>query len=313
MTSQGKHHTRNGFFAAVIAFFLWGVLPVYWKLLQHVSPMEVLLHRIVWSMIFLSLLVTVTGRWGEVLIAISSGRSLLLLLCSGLVIGGNWLTFIWAVNSDRILEASLGYYINPLLFALCGFLFFREQLSRLQALAVLLAIAAVANMIISYGEVPEAAILLASTFVTYGMLRKYVSVAPIPGLLIETTMLGLPMAGYIAWQAASGSGAFLFVSRATDICLVGAGVVTSVPLLLFIIGARRLRFITIGIMQYIGPTVSFFIGMLMYGEPFTIPLQVTFAVIWAVVLLYCVESIRVSRQASEPASTTVPAPHRIRP
>lgn len=272
---------------AVSAFGLWAFLPIYFNLIgPAVSSWELLLHRVVWAAVLLLAFTLATGRGARLTALLGSPGRFLALGTSALAIAGNWGTFLWAVTHGEILQSSLGYYINPLLSVFLGFCFLRERLTVLQTLAVTIAGAGVAFRVIGFGEVPWLALMMAGFFGLYGLIRKQVNVDGVTGLLMETLIL-LPVA--IIWLAllgAEGRMAFLHGAVVTDALLVGAGLVTVVPLVLFAVAARRLKLATIGLTQYIAPTGHLLIGVFLYGEPFSRAEAVTFGAIWVGLALY---------------------------
>lgn len=280
-----------GLAAAASAFIAWGLLPIYWKALDAVPASEILCHRIVWSAPFVAILLTASRRWNEVLTALRSRRTAWLLTISSLLIGANWFTYIWAVNSAHVIEASLGYYINPLVSMLLGFIFFRDRLSRMQTFAICLGVAGVLMELWEFGRVPWIALVLALSFGLYGLVRKVAVVEALPGLFVETLALSVPAVAYLAMLETQGNAALGHVTLSTDALLVGAGAITSLPLAAFAFGARRLRLTTIGILQYIGPTGMFLLGVFLYGEPFSMSRLWTFAFIWTGVIVYTVDSL----------------------
>ncbi|WP_022851854.1 EamA family transporter RarD [Limisalsivibrio acetivorans] len=279
-----------GFLTGLATYIFWGLTPVFWKQLEHVPSFEILCHRIVWSVFFLALLIVIQRRHGEVAELLSRPRTVLILLATSTIISLNWGTYIWAVNSERILETSLGYYINPLVSVLIGFIFFRERMSRAQVIAVCLAFAGVANLALHYGRLPAASLILAFTFAIYGAVRKKADAKPIPGLLVETAVISVPVGIYLIYLGEGG--AFTNLSVSTDMLLIAGGLVTSMPLLGFAFTVKRLRLITVGFLQYTAPTVSFLLGVFVYHEPFTAAHKVTFICIWSGLLLYSLDSIR---------------------
>lgn len=283
--------------AAAAAFLGWGLLTLFWKALAVVPPVQILCHRTVWSLVFCALWLAVRGRMGEVRAALARPRTRLALACSGALLAANWFTYIWAVNNDRVLETSLGYYLTPLVNATLGMVVLRERLSRFQLAAVLLAGAGVLNLVLAYGKAPWAALVLAGSFGTYGLVRKTVGVAPLPGLFCETLLLAPPALAWLVWLAAQGRGAFPTGAVSVDGLLAVSGVVTTVPLVWFAYAARNLRLTTLGLFQYIAPTVFLLLGTLVYHEPFTTAHGATFALIWAGVALYSAASRRMSMNA----------------
>jgi len=283
-----KQHL-SGVLAAAFAFVAWGLLPVYWKAMAAAPAFEIICHRVVWSLGCTALLLLPRGGLAEVRAALASPRDLRLLTVSSSIIGINWFLYVWSVNSGQVLEASLGYYLNPLVNVIFGVLFFRDRLRPIQVLAVALAAAGVAVRIIALGRPPWLALGMALTFGLYGMVRKLMRVDALPGLFVETGVLTLPAAGYLAWLWLHGQGAFLRLGAGMDLLLAGAGAVTTLPLLAFTFGARRITLTTLGVVQYLSPTGMFLLGVLAYGEPFGPSHAITFGLIWAGVILYTAE------------------------
>jgi len=284
----------SGIFFGLAAFVSWGLLPVYWKQLQPVAPFEILCHRIIWSCVFLCLIIAYQRRWSEVVDIILNRAQVKKLCASGLLIGFNWFIYIWAVNSDHVVETSLGYYINPMVNVLIGYLLLGERFNRLQLVAILCASAGVGYSLVAYGGLPMFALTLAISFAFYGYARKKIEVAPIPGLLIETCVLVVPALVYIVYRQLFFSGLFLHQSAIT-LWLIGSGVATSLPLLWFSAAARKLKLSTVGILQYIAPSIAFVLGVFVYREPFDWHSGVTFGLIWLGVLIYCADSARRTR------------------
>jgi chloramphenicol-sensitive protein RarD len=291
-----------GLLYALGAFGIWGVSPLFFRALAHVPATEIVAHRVAWSLLLLCALVTLKRGWSEVRGALGPLRNRWLFLLTTLLISGNWLLFIWAVTHARVLQASLGYFINPLLSVLLGVVFLGERLRRPQVIAVLLAAAGVLNLVVSHGVFPWISLCLASTFALYGLLRKQVPVESLSGLLIETALL-LPLAlVYLVLLAGRGASSFGADAPSTSALLIGGGVVTAVPLLWFVNAARRLRLSTLGLMQYLAPTGQFLLAVLAFGEPFTPAHAVTFGLIWASLVLYSVDAyLRQRRAPSVPA------------
>ncbi|WP_243439928.1 EamA family transporter RarD [Fundidesulfovibrio soli] len=286
---MSQRQTGPGLAAAAFSFLCWGMLPLYWRLLDGVAALEISCHRVVWSGALTGLLLLALGRAGEVRKALSSRRDLGLLAVSSAMIGVNWVLYIWAVNNGHVLDASLGYYLNPLVNVVLGMAVFRERLNRPQSVAVGLAACGVAVQFVGAGSLPWIALSLAVSFGIYGMVRKLTAVESLPGLFVETACLGLPAAGYLFWRAAQGVGGMGSGGLALDLLLVGAGAVTTLPLLTFAFGARRISLTTLGVLQYIGPTGMFALGILVYGEPLGLARAATFGLIWAGVALYTVD------------------------
>lgn len=276
-----------GIIAALGAFGIWAIFPVYFNLFgSDVSPWEILLHRVIWALVFLVGFVLVFKRVGRVLALLKRPKIMLALACSALVLGANWATFIWAVTHAEILQSSLGYYINPLLNVFLGYCFLGERLHPLQRLAVAIAAAGVLISLAGYGQIPWLALMMAGCFGLYGLIRKQVDIDSITGLLVETLMM-LPIT--VVWLAVMTMRAettFLQAGLTVDLLLIGGGLLTILPLLLFVVAAKRLRLATVGLMQYIAPTCHFLFGVFLYGEPFTAADAVTFGCIWAGLALY---------------------------
>lgn len=281
----------SGVLFGLAAFAAWGFLPAYWKQMQAVSPFEILCHRIVWSCLFLFVIISFQKRWKEVSSIVQTPSKVKGLILSGALIGFNWFVYIWAVNSGRVVETSLGYYINPMINVLIGYLLLGETFSRLQYTAVAFAAAGVVYSLVSYGALPWFALTLAITFALYGYLRKKIQVPPIPGLLVETLVLFVPAFAYLGYQLFSGQSYFMKEGELT-LWMIGSGVVTSLPLLWFAAAARRLNLSTIGILQYLAPSIAFILGVFIYQEPFDHHNLITFGCIWAGVFLYTWESLR---------------------
>jgi chloramphenicol-sensitive protein RarD len=267
------------------AYLSWGLFPLYWRQLAGHDPLLILGHRILWSFAFVAVLLGATGAWRQVGPALRDRRSLWTLLATTTLISGNWYLFIWAVNAGHITQASLGYYINPLINVLLGRLFLGERLSPLQRGAVVLAAAGVGLFTFGLGVFPWVSLVLAGSFGVYGLLRKVVSVGPLPGLAVETAF-AIPFALLVLWVAPVGVGGHLGAGAVDASLLIGSGVVTAIPLIWFAAGARRLRYATLGILQYIAPTGQLALAVGVYGEPFTPLHGATFAAIWGAVALY---------------------------
>lgn len=292
----------GGTLASASAFMMWGLLPIYWKALKAVPPDQILCHRIVWSAVFVAVILTVQRRWDEVRAILRSRRTTLLFLLNSCVVSFNWLLYIWAVNNDHVVESSLGYYINPLVFLLFGFIFFRDRLRPLQWLAIGFAATGVGVSVLHYGRMPWVALLLAVSFGLYGLIRKVVAAESMPGLFFETATITPVAAVYLWWAESQGVGALGHLGWSMDLLMAGAGLVTSLPLLLFAFAARRISLVTLGITQYFSPTGMFLLGVFLYGEPFDAWSGVTFGLIWVGVLLYLVESIAFFRRVRHAAA-----------
>ena len=277
---------------ATSAFLIWGISPIYWKALRAVPALEIILHRMVWSFFFLVPLIIIMRRWQEFIDALKNHRILLILLFTALIVGGNWLLYIWAVNNDHLLQASLGYYINPLVNVVLGMVFLKERLRALQILAVVLATAGVLYLTIYYGKFPWIALTLAVTFGLYGLIRKVAPVGSLVGLAVETLLLSIPALGYLFYLDSQGQGSIFRVSLKLDLLLMGCALVTAIPLLFFTLGARRLYLSTTGLLQYIAPSCMFILAVFLFREPFSSSQVVTFILIWTALALYSTDSVR---------------------
>jgi len=284
-----SRETRAGVAFAGGAFLIWGITPVYWKLLKHVPALELLAHRIVWALVLVAAWMTLRRRWPDLLAAVRRPRTLAALLASTACIAVNWGLFIWAVNTDRVLSTSLGYYINPLVSVLLGLVVLRERLNRRQWLAVGLAAAAVAILTARVGHLPWISLALAFSFGFYGLLRKTVSADAVVGLTFEAAALTPLCLAFLGWRERLGVAAFGHQGLAVDLLLIAAGAVTAIPLLLFTLGARRLPLSTVGLLQYIAPTCTFLLAVFLYAEPFTPAHGVAFALIWAALAIYTLD------------------------
>ena len=288
-------HTK-GVIYALCAFLIWGICPLYFKLLTEVPASEILTHRIIWSCVLLLALLLGTRQLYRVQAVLRSPRQLLNLTLSALLVAGNWLLFIWAVNHNHLLEASLGYYINPLFNILLGMLFLGERLRRLQWAAVLLAAIGVVIQVVLIGHLPWIALTLASSFGIYGLIRKKIPVDAQTGLFVETLLL-LPLALiYLFGIADSATSNLSLNSSHLNLLLLAAGVVTTVPLLLFTAGARLIPLSTLGFIQYLGPSIMFLLALFYYGEPVQAAKLVTFGFIWSALALFSWEGWRRSQR-----------------
>ncbi|MEZ8041821.1 EamA family transporter RarD [Vibrio sp. 1F263] len=292
MTPEEQQRTRQGILLAVGAYTMWGIAPIYFKSLSEVSPFEILSHRVVWSFFLLAFLLHMSRGWRKVRDTITSKPKMLYLVATSILVGANWLIFIWAVNSNHMLDASLGYYINPLINVLLGMFFLGERLRKLQWFAVSLAAIGVIIQLIAFGSVPIVAIALAFSFGFYGLLRKKVSLEAQTGLFIETLVM-LPIAAtYLLFIADSATSDFSMNPMQLNLLLVAAGVITTVPLLCFTGAATRLKLSTLGFFQYIGPSLMFLLAVLIYGEAFTSDKAITFAFIWGALVIFSFDGLR---------------------
>ncbi len=288
--------TRQGIIFALAAYFIWGIAPVYFKLIQQVPAGEILTHRVIWSFFFLLVLISVGRHWPQVRATCQHPWRLLLLAVTALLVGGNWLLFIWAVNNHHMLEASLGYFINPLVNVLLGMLFLGERFRRMQWLAVALAFAGVLIQLWQFGSLPIIGLGLAFSFAFYGLLRKKVGVDAQTGMLIETLWL-LPVAAIYLFLIADSPTSHLSANPwSLNLLLVAAGIVTTVPLLFFTAAATRLRLSTLGFFQYLGPTLMFLLAVTLYGEQVGQDKLLTFGCIWAALILFTLDAVYTQRK-----------------
>lgn len=287
----------KGVVLAASAFLIWGLSPIYWKALASVPAFEVLMHRMIWSFVFLAPLVLLQGDLKDLIGALTSGRTLLILLLTTLIVSINWFLYIWAINSDHILQASLGYYIAPLVNVMLGVVFLKERLRRLQLVAVGLAAAGVTYLTLSYGQFPWVALALAFSFGFYGLIRKVASVGPLVGLTVETLLLSIPATAYLLYLDHAGRGAFLHDGTTISLLLMGTALVTGLPLLLFTMGAKLLRLATVGFLQYIAPSCTFLLAVFIYHEPLVPSQLFTFGLIWTALAIYSYDSVEQYRRS----------------
>ncbi|MCA0014280.1 EamA family transporter RarD [Mesorhizobium sp. B292B1B] len=297
-TQDTVSKARRGFLLALGAYFLWGLLPFYMKAVAHLPLAEVIAHRIVWSVPIAAAVLVWAGRTADFKAAIRSPRTIAMAALTAALISVNWGVYVWAIAVDRTVETALGYYINPLVSVVVGALLLGERLDRLQIAAVVLAAIAVAVLTIEAGKLPWVSLALAFSFAAYGFFRKTLPIGPSQGFLLEVLLLSVPALGYIAWLIATGQDHFVSGNGVDTALLAGCGPVTAVPLLLFAFGARLLRLSTIGIMQYIAPTIVFLIAVLIFKEPFDTTQAVAFALIWAALAMYSWSMLAAARRAT---------------
>jgi len=297
-----------GTWYAVASFLLWGFLPVYWKALEEVPAIEILPHRVLWSFVFLALFNGIKKRWPLIKETYSSANNRISSLVSALIIGTNWFIFIWAVNADHLVEISMGYYINPLLSVLLGVIILRERLTVWQLAAFALAVLGVAYMTLQYGRVPWIALSLAGTFGVYGLLRKTSRVGALTGLTAETAFLSPLSIGFLVYLIGAGNTVLGNASVSLHLLLVGAGIVTAVPLVWFARGARRIPLSSIGFLQYLAPTCHLLLGVFLYRESFTQVHVVSFGLIWVALLIFSLSQVRIKKHMERISKTAQPNP-----
>ena len=283
------------------AYVTWGIIPIFWKFLEQVGEVgavEIVAHRIVWTLVFAVAALAIWQRLPKLWSALKNPRIVLALSLSALLIAVNWGLFIWAVTADRIIDTSLGYYINPLVSFVLGVVWLGERLTKLQLVAVGLAVLGVVNQTVAVGYLPWISLALAFSFGFYGLIRKMVPVESLEGLTVEALLLAPLSLGYIVYLATTGAGAFLAQGTSLDVLLILAGPFTAIPLLLFAAGARLVRLSTMGFLQYLAPSISLLIAVFLYDEPFTQAHAVTFALIWSALALVTWEALRRDRYSA---------------
>lgn len=287
---------RSGILYGLVAYLLWGVLPVYWKMLQHVDAMEILASRFLWSAVFVFVLLLVTGKLQvfaqETKAIFSTPKTACCMVLAAVMISFNWGIFIWAVEAGRIVETSMGYYINPLMNVLFGVLFLHERLDKLQVAAVISAAIGIGVIIVTNGGLPWVAMSLPLTFACYGLLKKIIVAQALTSIMLETLLISPLAAGYLYYLGNVGGNVYQSCDMATLLLLIGAGAATATPLLLFTASARLLPLKLIGFLQYISPSITLLLGVLVYGEPFTGSTAMAFGFIWLGVLLFVWSQVR---------------------
>lgn len=294
MTTNKETHasiSNRGGIVAFGAFFLWGLLPLYWKLLAEVNSVEVLCNRMVWSFATMLPILLALGRMGEVFSIFKDKKNLLTLTCSSLILATNWGIYIWAVNSGHVLEASLGYFITPLLNMMLGIIFFKERPTTTGWISLVLAVVGVAYQLFTLRYFPWIAFVIGGTFSVYSFLRKVVKVEALPGLFVETIIFFPLAAAALIIQAARGFTAFSKVDVITDLLLIASGLVTTLPLVAFAYGARRITMTTLGLLQYVTPSLAFLLGIFVFHEPLNVNGLITFILIWTALALYTWDNI----------------------
>jgi len=289
----------TGIIYAVAAYALWGILPIYWKLINSVFSIEILSNRIVWAFVFTVVIIVVTKQWEELKRIAKDRKQMFYISIASILIAFNWGLYIWAVNSDKIVDSSLGYYINPLFSVALGVVIFKEKLSYWQKVALSIAFIGVIIKTLQYGKIPWISLGLAISFALYGAVKKYVRASSIVGLTLETTMLTPVAVAYIALRQFSGVGAFEREGVVVILLLIGSGVVTAVPLLLFASGAKRLPMSVLGFTQYISPTISLLIGIFVYHEDFTAVDMAGFGFIWLALAIYSVSQMSLAKSPKD--------------
>ena len=285
---------KNGILYALGAYTLWGLFPIYWKWLGHVPALQLLSHRIGWSFAMLMLVIIATNQWAKFR-SLLTRRVLGAYTVTGLLLSINWLIYVWGVNNGYIVETSLGYFINPLLSVLLGLIFLKERLRPAQWIPIGLAAFGVIYLTWAYGSLPWIALSLAFSFGIYGLVKKISPLGFLYGLTLETGLVFLPALGYLLYVQATGEGVFTHAGMVSDLLLVGAGVVTTIPLLMFASAAKRIPLTMVGIMQYIAPTLQFLLGVFIYNESFTATKLIGFSMVWVALIVFWVEGVLTRR------------------
>jgi chloramphenicol-sensitive protein RarD len=282
---------------AFSAFLIWGLSPIYWKALHGVGAFEVILHRVLWSFAVLMPLVFLNRRWEAFKDVLKKPKMMVILLITSVLVGGNWLLYVWAINNGRVLQASLGYYINPLVNIFLGMIFLRERLRQAQTIAVIIATLAVFYLTLRLGVFPWVSLTLAFSFGCYGLVRKTAAVGPLVGLAMETLLLTVPAGIWVYHLYQTNAGAFLRSGLHTDLLLLGTGILTATPLLLFNLGAKRITMASLGFIQYTAPTGMLVLGITLFGEPFTRVQAITFGLIWMALAIYSWDTVRLHKKS----------------
>lgn len=294
-----------GSWLGILAYTIWGFLPIYWKTVEHVSAMEVLAHRILWALIFMGIVLLVLKKWGHFLtefkMIVSAKKLLIGTILASLIISLNWLTYIYAVNSDRIIETSLGYYINPLITVLLGILVLKERLSFWQLISIVLAASGVLILTLSYGEFPWISFILAITFALYGLAKKLANLGALTGLTMETLIVTPIAFVYLIFVHTTSVGSFGMMDLKTTFFLIISGIATALPLLLFAAGAKRIPLIFMGFLQYIAPTLQLIVGVFLYREPFTQAHLFAFLFIWIGLFIFTMARTKWMKRLEPPA------------
>lgn len=296
--SAAETEARRGFFAALGSFFIWGLLPLYIHQLAPTPSVQIMAHRVIWACVFVFGYLAIKGEMYKVWTALRDARTRLLLASSAALVSVNWLVYVWAVSNGHVVESSLGYFINPLVSVLLGVFVLNEKLNRPQWIAVSLAALGVLWLTLQLGSPPWIAIALALSFGTYGLIRKQVVVDSVAGLGVETLLIAPVMLVYLAWTLHAGTFAFGTHGLTVDVLLVASGAITAIPLVLFAYGVRRVALSTVGILQYLGPSLQLLTGVFVFHEPFTQVQLIGFGLIWSALAVYAGEGLWRSRRAA---------------
>ena len=288
-----------GFVYGLLAFIIWGFLPLYWKMLSQVPASETLAHRVLWSFVFLAAIIVILRRAGSLTQYLLDKKKLMLIAVCSLLISINWFLYIWAVNNNHVIEASMGYYMLPLISVFLGVVFLKEKITTWQCLAIVMAVIGVLIVTIEYGRVPWVALALAVTFGLYGLVKKLLKVEPLSGLTLETAIIAPFAAGYIIFKQLQGVGAFGADYLTITLLLIGAGIVTAIPLLWFAESAKRIELSTIGFMEYVAPTISLLLGIFVFREDFTGTHLTSFIFIWIAIAIYSISKYSAMKETKQ--------------
>ena len=287
---------NKGILLAFFAYLFWGLVPLYWKMLQHVTAIQLIGHRIAWSFILLMLALSISKKLGEARRMASNRKVLITHLSAAILLGSNWFIFVWSVNAGYVVEASLGYFITPLFTVLLGMFILKERLRSFQMIAVALAAAGVIYLTVVYGRPPWISLGLAFTFGVYGLIKKTSLLNSVYGMAVETGMLFFPALLFLLYQDLQGRGAFLRMGLESDMLMMSAGLVTTLPLLMYASAARRIPLTTVGIMHYITPTCQFLLGVLVYQETFTTDNAIGYSFVWIALVIFSLEGFLFQRR-----------------
>jgi len=298
VTTPPASASTRGALAAGACYLFWGLVPIYWRQLHGIDTLELIAHQHVWSLVVLLLLVAVQGGFGRVRAALGTRRSLAINLLSSVLLTTNWLIYVWGVNHGHVTECSLGYYLVPLVNVAVGRFVLHEPMRRLQWLAIGCAALGVALLLIQLGELPWIALSLAGSWGAYSLMRKRATLGAVTGLTVETLLLAPFAIAFLLWRQHTGEGALSHVDARMHVLVLSAGVITAIPLLLFAYGARRIRLSTLGLLQYISPSVQLVLAIVLYDEPFTAARAWSFACIWLALSIYTIDGVRAQRAAT---------------
>ena len=283
------NNEKKGTIYAILAFTFWGLVPIYFKLVSHVDAFEVLIHRVLWSVVFLTILLFITKSFNNLVIILQNSKKLKILFISAILVSINWLTFIWAISNNMIMEASLGYYINPLISIILGYIFFHERITKIQLLAICIAFFAILYQIYSLGRLPAISLILAFSFAFYGLARKKVHVESVSGLLVETLLVSPFALLYLFYIASIDKNTFILPIDTTSLLLILAGFITIIPLIWFNSAATKISMLKLGFLQYIGPSISFLLALFVYNEPLNSDKLITFIMIWVALIIFSIK------------------------